>query len=172
MNKQGNLNEFFDVSAGSGTYAPRKRQAYTSKRLQQVVSEFRNEKAKSKASQSPTPAGSDAGREDSTELSDAEVPAKKRRKTGKPKANGDTVPKKAPPQRGRGRGAKLVATRKNKSSVASQATADSDDGDGEFVADLGDGMGSVPKLRPRPKPKSAPLRKSAEGPEFDTDTET
>ncbi|KAG1750845.1 hypothetical protein EDB19DRAFT_2009468 [Suillus lakei] len=35
MNRQGNLNSFFDVVPGSGSYAPRKRQAYGSKRLQQ-----------------------------------------------------------------------------------------------------------------------------------------
>lgn len=46
MNKQGNLNDFFDVTSGNGTYAPRKRQAYASKRLQQVVSDWRREQQK------------------------------------------------------------------------------------------------------------------------------
>ncbi|KAF8896462.1 hypothetical protein BD779DRAFT_1496047 [Infundibulicybe gibba] len=41
LNKQGNLNDFFEISSGSGTLAPRKRQAYASKRLQQVVADFR-----------------------------------------------------------------------------------------------------------------------------------
>ncbi|KAF8907309.1 hypothetical protein CPB84DRAFT_1768873 [Gymnopilus junonius] len=41
LNRQGNLNEFLDISAGNGTYAPRQRQAYQSKRLQQVISDFR-----------------------------------------------------------------------------------------------------------------------------------
>lgn len=44
MNKQGNLNGFFDVAGGSGTIAPRNRQAYTSKRLQQVVSDYRKKR--------------------------------------------------------------------------------------------------------------------------------
>jgi DNA excision repair protein ERCC-5 len=43
LNRQGNLNEFFDVTSGSGTAAPRKRQAYASKRLQQIVSDFRKQ---------------------------------------------------------------------------------------------------------------------------------
>lgn len=46
MNRQGTLGDFFDVTGGgSGTTAlePRKRQAYTSKRLQELVSAHRNE---------------------------------------------------------------------------------------------------------------------------------
>ena len=168
MNKQGNLNEFFDVSAGSGTYAPRKRQAYTSKRLQQVVTEFRNERAKSKAS---NPAASESGAESGAETSEADIPAKKRRNTGTSKAKRDTMSNKNPSKRGRGRGraAKSVSTRKNRASTASQMTADSEDGDGEFVGDLGDAMGSVPELRPRPKPKPALLHRSSE---LDTGTDT
>ena len=49
MNKQGNLNEFLDVAGGSGTLAPRRRQAYTSKRLQQIVSDFRSQQARREA---------------------------------------------------------------------------------------------------------------------------
>ena len=136
MNKQGNLNEFFDVSAGSGTQAPRKRQAYTSKRLQQVVSEFRNERAKLKASKPPTPAASKSGGESSAEMSESEAdgPAKKRRNTGMTKGKRDAMPNKKSSQR-RGRTAKSVSTRKNRASTASRATADSEDGDGEFVGD-------------------------------------
>ncbi|KIY43975.1 PIN domain-like protein [Fistulina hepatica ATCC 64428] len=43
-NVQGNLNEFLDISSGSGTHAPRRRDAYASKRLQEVVSNFRKRK--------------------------------------------------------------------------------------------------------------------------------
>ncbi|KZP00582.1 hypothetical protein CALVIDRAFT_280525 [Calocera viscosa TUFC12733] len=45
-NKQGTLSSYFDVSVGSGAYEPRKRQAYSSKRLQKVVSDFRKEQAR------------------------------------------------------------------------------------------------------------------------------
>ncbi|KAI6168059.1 hypothetical protein EDD17DRAFT_1453682, partial [Pisolithus thermaeus] len=48
VNKQGDLNEFFNVTSGAGTVAPRKRQAYSSKRLQQVVTKFRKEQAKNR----------------------------------------------------------------------------------------------------------------------------
>ncbi|KAG8991511.1 DNA repair protein rad2 [Tulasnella sp. JGI-2019a] len=44
INKQSNLNAFFDISAGSGTFAPKRSQAYASKRLQRVVSDFRKRK--------------------------------------------------------------------------------------------------------------------------------
>ncbi|KAF8513176.1 hypothetical protein BU17DRAFT_77279 [Hysterangium stoloniferum] len=40
-NRQGTLDCFFNASLGNGTYAPRRRQAYSSKRLQQVVADFR-----------------------------------------------------------------------------------------------------------------------------------
>ena len=41
LGRQGVLDKFFDTSIAGGVYAPRKRQAYASKRLQQVVSDFR-----------------------------------------------------------------------------------------------------------------------------------
>jgi DNA excision repair protein ERCC-5 len=45
-NRQSTLSGYFDASGGfgSGTLAPRKRQPYTSKRLQQVVSDYRKKK--------------------------------------------------------------------------------------------------------------------------------
>lgn len=43
-NRQGTLSGYFDTSVGSGTFAPRQRQPYTSKRLQKVVSDFRKAK--------------------------------------------------------------------------------------------------------------------------------
>ena len=44
MNRQGTLGDFIDVAGGSGTtLEPRKRQAYTSKRLQELVSAHRQE---------------------------------------------------------------------------------------------------------------------------------
>ncbi|KAI0635968.1 hypothetical protein C8Q77DRAFT_1155707 [Trametes polyzona] len=55
---QGNLVGFFDLPLGANA-APRKRQAYASKRLQQVVQDFRKQQAKQRGS--PTPAPDDAG---------------------------------------------------------------------------------------------------------------
>jgi len=157
MNKQGNLNEFFDVSAGSGTYAPRKRQAYSSKRLQQVVSEFRSEKAKLKTGNSPTPAASEGSTGSGADNDIDEGPTKKRRKTkakGKEKerVEGSTSGKAAGKGKGRGRGTTTPAARKKK--ATSKPAADSEDGD-EYVGDTGDVVGFVPQLRPRPKPKPA-----------------
>ena len=54
------LDKYFDTSIAGGVYAPRKRQAYASKRLQQVVSDFRKgvteERAKSTTPKEGTPA--------------------------------------------------------------------------------------------------------------------
>jgi DNA excision repair protein ERCC-5 len=77
LNKQGNLNEFFDITAGSGTYAPTKRQAYASKRLQHVVSEFRSAQAKHRdRGMSPGSAADPQGEEGVDN-----APVKKRAKT-------------------------------------------------------------------------------------------
>ena len=46
MNKQGTLNEFFGVNSAGGVIAPRNRKAYASKRLQQVVNDFREQQQK------------------------------------------------------------------------------------------------------------------------------
>jgi DNA excision repair protein ERCC-5 len=156
MNKQGNLNDFFDVSAGSGTYAPRKRQAYSSKRLQQVVSEFRSEKAKLQKSNSPTPAISEGCTGSGADNDAEEGPVKKRRKTkGKGKegpAEGSTSRKVAGRGRGRGRGrGTTAASAGRKKAVPKDSEEDGD----EYVGDTGDVVGFVPQLRPRPKPKPA-----------------
>ncbi|KAF8126912.1 PIN domain-like protein [Boletus edulis] len=76
-NRQGNLNAFLEVDSGAGSYAPRRRQAYASKRLQQVVSDFRKERAKQgRHTGSPTPSqDGDFAPEDETR------PSKKRRIT-------------------------------------------------------------------------------------------
>ncbi|CDO70647.1 hypothetical protein BN946_scf184756.g14 [Trametes cinnabarina] len=52
---QGNLSSFFDVPLGANA-APRKRQVYTSKRLQQVVQDFRKQQQQQRASGSASPA--------------------------------------------------------------------------------------------------------------------
>lgn len=43
------LDKYFDTSIAGGVYGPRKRQAYASKRLQQVVSDFRKGAAEERA---------------------------------------------------------------------------------------------------------------------------
>src|SRR5579863_3102529 len=44
LNQQGNLNEYFRVNSTSGVVAPRKRKTYASKRLQEVVNDFREQR--------------------------------------------------------------------------------------------------------------------------------
>lgn len=77
-----------DISAGSGTHAPRQRQAYASKRLQQVISDFRKRQKRSPLS-SASQSGSGATSQDDDSESDSsqtvnttKAPAAKKRKTG------------------------------------------------------------------------------------------
>lgn len=69
---------FLEVESGAGSFAPRRRQAYASKRLQQVVSDFRKERAKLShprgGSTAPSQDGDFASEEDSG-------PTRKRRRT-------------------------------------------------------------------------------------------
>jgi hypothetical protein len=81
LNKQGNLNEFFDITVGTGVYAPRKRQPYASKRLQQVISDFRGGQVKRRDALSISPLPEEEPDED------AEGPPKRRKTAGKAKAN-------------------------------------------------------------------------------------
>jgi len=155
MNKQGNLNEFFDISAGSGTYAPRKRQAYSSKRLQQVVSEFRSEKAKFKMSHSATPGKSESSGESDP---DAGKGPAKRRKTGKiEKTRTGSTRKMAGRGRGRGRGRGATTTNaaRTEKDNTSTETANNEEDEDEYVGYSGDVVGFAPQLRPRPKRKLA-----------------
>ncbi len=72
-----------DISAGSGTHAPRQRQAYASKRLQQVITDFRK---RQKRSASPSGSGATSQDDDSESNSNkttntTKAPAAKKRKT-------------------------------------------------------------------------------------------
>jgi len=152
LNKQGVLNEFLDISAGSGTHAPRQRYRYASKRLQQVVSDFRKQQKSGSvtpASRSPPRAPSrDEGTGNDREPFSVELPAAKRRKKTKGKR----------PARGKG-----VGTRGNRRSIGKSSKDSSaqdittSDGEDEFVPPQ-DGLEEVVKerdLRPRVKPRPA-----------------
>ncbi|KAF8969210.1 hypothetical protein BDZ97DRAFT_270879 [Flammula alnicola] len=80
LNKQGNLNDYLDISAGSGTYAPRQRQAYASKRLQQVISDFRNRQKSGSVTPQSTSTSDDNDAEDSNSDHNGGPPAKKRKR--------------------------------------------------------------------------------------------
>jgi DNA excision repair protein ERCC-5 len=147
LNKQSDLNSFFDVNAGTGTYAPRNRKAYASKRLQQVVTEFRNKRKRASASPTPTPTQSESASED-------EIARTNRRKTkGKGEVQASTS---RGPRRARGRqGGRGASSRK-------KPRAPVRDDDSEFPASGGEGCLEIPpdpvvvaRLRPRPKPRPA-----------------
>jgi len=72
------LNVFLEVESGAGTFAPRRRQAYASKRLQQVVTDFRKERAKLNHPHGGSPTPSQDGDFASEENSG---PTRKRRRT-------------------------------------------------------------------------------------------
>ncbi|KAI0649075.1 hypothetical protein C8Q79DRAFT_948695 [Trametes meyenii] len=171
---QGNLVGFFDLPAG-GNAAPRKRQAYTSKRLQQVVQDFRKQQAKLRGSATPAPFDDDGGSDYEENEKAAERPAKKR-KTSKGKAREDDGTALSTSSRGgrargtgrgrgrgRGRGGKRTSKKRTKSPSESEEDSDTVAIDGTSSVDT---VPSISReelgLRPRPKPR--PIRKIANNP--------
>ncbi|KAH9945151.1 PIN domain-like protein [Epithele typhae] len=172
-NAQGTLSGFFDVPLGANA-APRKRQAYASKRLQQVVSDFRKQQAKLRGSATPAPLGREGSEE---EEQTSARPAKKRKRSGettrgrgrgkaKAKAAEGEVDDASTPSssgrggRGKGRGRGRGGARASKK----RARTPSDSEEDAFVPDEQDGppTDGAPSreqlgLRPRPKPR--PVRK-------------
>ncbi|KAF9560481.1 PIN domain-like protein [Agrocybe pediades] len=148
LNRQGNLNDFLDISAGSGTYAPRQSRAYQSKRLQQVISDFRKQRrssagpsASSSRSGSKAPDDSNPGDNASTSGSDDDEegpPTKRQRRKattssasgkeskgkGKAKSVGTSKPRQ-PRASTKGKGKAKAAPRRK--SASTQAQSDEDD---------------------------------------------
>jgi len=149
LNKQGNLSGFFDVPIGAN-HAPRKRQAYASKRLQQVVSDFRKERARLQSSESTTTSTADEDGASDVESEVIEKPVKRRRTTaGKERAV--PGPKKATNGRSRNgtRGGK--AKRQPRKRKASSASEDEEQDNVPNRPDSPPPPLAV-NLRPRPKP--------------------
>ncbi|KAI0787632.1 hypothetical protein C8Q74DRAFT_1252930 [Fomes fomentarius] len=160
-NMQGNLAGFFDIPLGASA-APRKRQAYSSKRLQQVVSDFRKQQAQLR--NSSTPDIGDGGEESDTgPNTDTSRPAKKRKKSdeskgrkGKAKVNEGAETSRRGGRgsgrgRGRGRGGKRASKKREK--ISSESEDDED-----YVAGQDLPVTDAPSreelgLRPRPKPR-------------------
>ncbi|KAJ3837305.1 PIN domain-like protein [Lentinula raphanica] len=146
MNRQGNLNDFFDVSAGSGSAAPRKRQAYASKRLQQVVSDFRKKRKSSSSSSPAEPYVEDDDGEQSEISKDKPPPRKKPRAS---KKGGTATKSKKPIARKR----RVSGTQEIHKEVPSEEEDDGPSGK-EFEADSTIQPPPLAvKLRPRPKPR-------------------
>ncbi|KAJ3515418.1 hypothetical protein NLJ89_g1771 [Agrocybe chaxingu] len=157
LNRQGDLNHYLDISAGSGTHAPRQRQAYASKRLQQVISDFRVRQRS--GSSTPAPSGSpnrDESKNGDSDASDIEPPTKKRKKSavgqdstkGKGRTQGTASQSKHGKASSRG-GRKRRSTRKPSSE---DDFLPSDDADG-YAAEKPGLSTSVEGSRPRPKPR-------------------
>ena len=177
LNKQGNLNEFLDVSAGSGTYAPRKSRAFQSKRLHEVISEFRKKKRQQNGSNTPDPASQPGDGDSQGENEDVETEegmSRKRQRTTMEKKGGTTTPSRGKGKFGtssavaRGNGGKgrrkgrggTCRTRarksKNQESLSELSEEDvNEDGDNdEFVPGPAKDSEAVEvNLRPRPRPR-------------------
>jgi DNA excision repair protein ERCC-5 len=129
MNKQGVLDPFFERGSNGTISAARKRDGYASKRLRQVVADFRKQKTKEQGEGSQ-------GSDDETQ----NPPATRGKKTSGKKRGGKTS------GRGRGRGRKRAATTTSKGS----------DEDAIFEAEVvedASGTSTVPARTLRPKPK-------------------
>ncbi|PIL35540.1 hypothetical protein GSI_02268 [Ganoderma sinense ZZ0214-1] len=167
---QGNLIGYFDLPIGANA-APRKRQAYSSKRLQQVVSDFRKQQARQRNSATPS-LDSDGAGSDSEPNAESSRPTKKRKKSdeSKPKGTGrgkarakaadgeDGALSTARGGRGSGRGRRRGRGAKRTSRKRERSPSQSEE-DEEFVAErppVGDLPGPSREelgLRPRPKPR-------------------
>lgn len=147
MNRQGNLNGFFDVAAGSGTFAPRRRQAYASKRLQQVVSDFRK---KRKAAVGPSGSVDEGSNSDVNEEEDNMPVKKKPKSSSKGKKGRESTSHRL--GRGRDRG-RPSSTRK----TVEHSSSEDDEFREEVITTVEAPLSA--QLRPRPKPK--PIYKGA-----------
>ncbi|KIK62998.1 hypothetical protein GYMLUDRAFT_95656 [Collybiopsis luxurians FD-317 M1] len=157
VNRQGNLNNFLDISAGSGTAAPRKRQAYSSKRLQQVVSDFRK-KRKSAVSE---PSSAD----DENFENDAVPPVKKKpRAARKGKGKGS-----ASASESTAAGSKKTIRGRRKPRAKKQESSDENDKNEDAPAEQAAPL--AVNLRPRPKPKPIHLTQTTNSSIEDNDSD-
>ena len=161
---QGNLNGFFDITAGTGTFAPRQRQAYASKRLQQVITDFR----KRQKSTSVPPDSAEGSHEadnseeerDPSEPASDKPPPRKRARVPKVGTSSKKATSAGSSRRGRG-GKRGSATSKGKRRAGPEAETEDEDGEASandaFVPPEDEALTAVKatelNLRPRPKPR-------------------
>lgn len=199
-NRQGLLNDFFSVSAGTGAAEPRKQQVYKSRRLQDLVTEHRKEQARKRAqegeSSSEPKAKKSRGKGKVTGSSRAapsastsstsvgsegeepqEQPVVKKRKKASARsgetARGARGGSRARGERGRGAKSSSSRARKSKATDLAAASTSNAADDGEFVAAL---PSDVPvreiALRARVRPRPAFRGAQAEGGSEAADTST
>jgi DNA excision repair protein ERCC-5 len=156
------------VSGGSGTVAPRKRQAYASKRLQQIVSDFRTQQARLAGEPSEDNAPEDLGAEG--EEPEQPAPKKQRRTAKKTSAGPPPTSKKAARGKGRsrGRGGSVRGGKRRAMGASDEDSLPEEDrpDDGEFVPTGGPSaqtsqLDSRAQRKPRPRPRPRPTRKPA-----------
>jgi DNA excision repair protein ERCC-5 len=153
LNKQGTLGEY--VTGGNGSLAPRKRRAYASERLQQVVTDFRTKRAKlEKQTDAVEGVTSDGSASDNdTEKGPARKKSKGGNATGKKsKAEGSSL--KAKPGGSGKKVGKAPNTGGKKAQVNSEAIS-SDEYNGENIA-------SDEPLRVQLRPRRKPAYKQTE----------
>jgi len=142
------------VTAGAGTYAPRNRQAYASKRLQQVVDDFRKKRKKDSPSLTPPlHSRSEPASEDEA------TPTNKRKRTvtrGKGTAQAGTSGNSRRGRRGR-KGGRGTSQKKPRAAPSSDDSNDDESlrNDEEGRPESAPDPVVVARLRPRPKPRPA-----------------
>ncbi|KAF9485169.1 PIN domain-like protein [Pholiota conissans] len=176
LNKQGTLNDYLDLSAGNGSYAPRQRQAYASKRLQQVISDFRKSRKNGSVRPQSPAASTNVEQEQNSDYEEATA-TKKRKRSETPASEGSKGKGKAKAKvstsrparaargaaggakaRGRGRGGK---SRAGKGKAREFSESDEDTGSpserDDFTPPQNDEVVMHREielnLRPRPKPR-------------------
>jgi len=170
MNRQGTLGDFIDVAGGSGTsLEPRKRQVYTSKRLQELVSAHRQEQ-KRKADDANDSQNADATKKGSAKRArnkkrngDGAAITDERASVSPTDENNDVrtqeprslKSKRGAGSRGRGRGRRNKARGGSRSQAGgSRKVVDTNPSEDEFVpASVDAAPAREIKLRARPKPK-------------------
>jgi len=158
LNQQGNLNEYFGVNSAGGVIAPRNRKAYASKRLQQVVNDFREQRRR--ATETSKNAGADEERSSSSSEGDNEAPppqpTAKRGKARGGSSVGDAGKRRRGKGGGRGRGsargARAGPSRKRKRSVTSTCSDGGSDGADSDGQDPPPPPPSGTASRPRARP--------------------
>lgn len=162
LNKQGDLSEFFSVPSGAGTVAPRKRQAYSSKRLQQVVTEFRREQVKNRDRSASTPSPEHDDGECGAGLAIEDPPLNKKRKTAVSRKGKDKEIRQTEAKGKKNRGTRTagaVKSRKRRHSSGDDHSDDRPDSEKESAEsqevrlDLAPSAPLSVQLRPRVKPR-------------------
>lgn len=162
---QGSLSEWVSARAGNSSdaanLAPRKKEVYTSRRLQQVVADFRKRRKAGSVVPSQGGRDDDQDQDDGADRNDDE-PVKKRQRKAKSNSRGGKNGR----GRGRGRGGATSSnTRKSKAGGGGDDDDDYNEGSGDGDDANAPVVQPASELRPRPRPRPRPVRKPSAGTE-------